>query len=60
MTIAYALIIILLALTIDETSAPNEVAFMILLCVIVTISLIRICYKKGEKPERRWGKKKQH
>lgn len=46
----------LFALTLDENSPPREVAFTFILPVFfLTILLIRICYKKGEKPRWQWG-----
>jgi hypothetical protein len=46
------------ALTIDDQSPTKEVVFTFLLPVaILTAALIRICYKKGEKPHWQWGKR---
>jgi hypothetical protein len=43
-------------LTIDETSSPREIVFTFLLPVsLLTIALIRICYRTGEKPRWQWG-----
>ena len=53
----YVAIIIALAFTVESAQSGNEVGFMILLPVILlTITLIRICYWKGEKPKWQWGK----
>jgi uncharacterized membrane protein YhaH (DUF805 family) len=53
----YVALVMLLALTIDDTSPPREVAFMFILpMIILTALLIRICYLKGEKPKWQWGK----
>ena len=58
-TILYVVIMLLLGLTIDENSSPREVAFMFVLPILIlTTSLLTIAYKTGEKPERRWGPKK--
>lgn len=58
-TLGYVLLLVLLALTIDESSQPKEIALMFLLpAAILTSCLIRICYAKGEKPGWRWGLKK--
>lgn len=55
-TLGYVVLVLLLALTIDERSPTKEVAFMFIIPVaILTASLLRICYAKGEKPEWRWG-----
>lgn len=44
------------ALTLDETSPPQEVAFTFLLPItLLTVMLIRICYKTGEAPRWSWG-----
>jgi len=56
-TAAYAALLILFALTIDERSGPKEVAFTFLLpAAILTVSFIRICYRTGEKPRWQWGR----
>ncbi|MFZ2253303.1 MAG: hypothetical protein WAW13_04010 [Minisyncoccia bacterium] len=53
---AYLLFVLGFACTIDENSPTREVAFTFLLpVVILTIALLRICYKKGEKPKWQWG-----
>lgn len=57
-TLAYAGLIIAFGLTIDDNSSNREVAFMFGLPVLLlTIALICIGYKKGEKPRWRWGNK---
>jgi hypothetical protein len=57
--LAYILAVVLLGLSIDENAPTREVVFVFLLPVILlTITLIRICYKKGEKPRWQWGPKK--
>lgn len=54
--LGYLILILLLALTLDETSTDKEAALMFLLpLVILTALLIRICYKKGERPKWSWG-----
>jgi hypothetical protein len=46
----------LFARTLDENSSPQEVAFTCILPILfLTILLIHICYKKGEKPRWQWG-----
>lgn len=45
-----------LSLTIDEKLPPREVTLTFLLPVaLLTIALIYICYKTGEKPRWQWG-----
>lgn len=54
----YVIVLAALGLSLDENSPMREVAFMFILpCILLTIALLRIAYKTGEKPERRWGKK---
>lgn len=56
-TIGYIVIVLGCSLTLDEKSSAREVLFMgVLPTILATISLIRICYKKGEPPRWRWGK----
>jgi hypothetical protein len=44
------------ALTIDENSPPREAMFTFFLpMTLLTVALIRICYKKGEAPRWQWG-----
>jgi hypothetical protein len=53
----YVLLVLLLALTLDDQSPTREVAFTFVIPVaILTSLLIRIAYKKGEKPRWQWGK----
>lgn len=55
-TLIYAILIIGFALTIDDTSPPQEVFFTFILpVVLLTIAFIRVAYKKGEKPKWSWG-----
>ncbi|MFZ2255338.1 MAG: hypothetical protein WAW59_05080 [Patescibacteria group bacterium] len=47
MIIMYIILITLLGLTLDESSPPREIGLMFVLpLVILTATLIRICYKK--------------
>jgi hypothetical protein len=53
--VVYALAVTLFALTIDTNSPPREVAFTFVIpALLLTIALIRICYKTGEKPKWQW------
>lgn len=55
----YVAFIIFFSLTIDDNSDNREIVFTFVLPVaILTATLIRICYKKGEKPRWNWGLKK--
>lgn len=55
--LVYILAIIAFALTIDENSSPREVAFTFALpVVLLTLTMFRIGYAKGEKPRWQWGR----
>lgn len=52
----YVLLMILFSLTIDENSSNKEVFFTLVIPgILLTFTMIRICYKKGEKPKWQWG-----
>lgn len=54
--VGYIVAVTLLALTIDKNSPAREIVFTFILPVaLLTITLFRICYKKGEKPRWQWG-----
>jgi len=56
----YVVLVVLFALTLDENSSPREIVFTFVLpVVLLTFTLIRICYKKGEKPHWQWGPSKK-
>ncbi len=55
-TILYSLFILFFGLTINENSSAKEIVFnFIIPTLLLTIVLIRIAYKKGEKPRWQWG-----
>ena len=57
--LVYVVLVALFAFTIDENSPAREVFFTgILPVALLTIALISICYKFGEKPRWQWGKVK--
>jgi hypothetical protein len=59
-TLAYVLLIVAFAFTIDENSPAREIAFTFIIpSAILTATLIRICYAKGEKPGWRWEMPKE-
>lgn len=59
-TLLYAFMVIFFALTVDRTSPPQEVMFTFVIpVVLLTIALIRICYRTGEAPRWQWGEKKE-
>jgi len=59
--LVYVALVSLFALTIDENSPAREVVFTFILPVtLLTIALLRICYKTGEKPRWQWGPPKNH
>lgn len=52
----YIVLVLLFASTTSKESAPKEVMFTSMLPIaLLTITLIRICYKKGEAPRWQWG-----
>lgn len=52
----YIVLVVAFALTIDNHSSAREIAFTFILPVaLLTITLLRICYHKGEKPRWQWG-----
>ncbi len=52
----YTVVVIGFALTINETSPPEEIAFTFILpTLLLTAALIRVCYRTGEKPRWQWG-----
>lgn len=55
----YIVALIIIFKKMDPESQPGDEAFVgvTIPFVIVTAILIFICYKTGEKPEWRWGKK---
>ncbi|HRH30706.1 MAG TPA: hypothetical protein PK886_01400 [Candidatus Paceibacterota bacterium] len=56
----YIIILTLFSFTVDEYSSFREIIFTFILPVLfLTITLIRICYKKGEKPRWQWGTRKE-
>ncbi len=55
----WLVLVLLFAFTIDENSPTREVVFTgILPIFFLTVLLIRICYKTGEKPRWQWGTRK--
>lgn len=57
---AYIVGVLFFAFTLHETSPVEEVAFTFLLPIsLLSITLIRICYIKGEKPRWQWGPPKE-
>ncbi|MEZ4103999.1 MAG: hypothetical protein R3B60_01800 [Candidatus Paceibacterota bacterium] len=52
----FVILVILFALTIDENSSGKELVFTLFLPVtLLTLTFLRIAYKKGEKPRWQWG-----
>lgn len=52
----YLVLVGLFALTIDTDSSPRELVFTFYLpLVLLSVTLIRICYITGEKPRWQWG-----
>jgi uncharacterized membrane protein YhaH (DUF805 family) len=57
--LVYIVLVVSFALTIDEKShsVSDTLIGVALPFVVLTSILLAICYKTGEKPEWRWGKK---
>lgn len=54
--LVYIVAIFLLVLTLDENSSGKEMVFTYFLPLLfLTVILLFICYKKGEKPKWQWG-----
>lgn len=55
-TIGYIVAMVLLALTIEDNAEPRDLAFTVFLpYLLLTVTLVRIVYTKGEKPKWQWG-----
>lgn len=58
--LGYIILMFAFTATLDKNSPPREAAFTFLVpAAILTATLIRICYTKGEKPRWQWGYKKE-
>jgi hypothetical protein len=56
--LVYVALMVAFGLTLYENSPVKEIVFTFLLpVVLLSIALIRICYRKGEKPRWQWGKR---
>ncbi len=54
----YLILVLGFALTLNNNSPTREVFFTFIFpIVLLTATLIKICYKTGEKPKWQWGKK---
>ncbi len=54
--VGYLVLVLVFAATIDKTSPPREIfATFVLPSLVLTVTLIRICYRKGESPRWQWG-----
>lgn len=54
----YLLLVVAFSLTIDEHSSPRELIFTFALPItLLTATVIRICYARGETPRWQWGEK---
>lgn len=57
----YIAIVTALAYTIDQRSPVSEVMFTFVLpSLFLTGALIRLCYKKGERPRWQWGESEEN
>jgi len=56
----YVVLVLAFGLTIDNNSSVKEIVFTCILPItLLTITLVRFCYKKGEKPKWQWGPDKE-
>lgn len=56
----YLILVLGFSLTINKTSPTREVFFTFVFpVVLLTATLLKICYKTGEKPKWQWGKIKK-
>ncbi|OGJ01455.1 hypothetical protein A3G98_00890 [Candidatus Nomurabacteria bacterium RIFCSPLOWO2_12_FULL_37_8] len=54
----WLVLVLFFAFAIDEHSPTREIVLTFILpLVLLTVTLIRICYKTGEKPRWQWGPK---
>lgn len=57
----YVVLVLAFMLTIDANSSAREVMFTgVLPVVLLTITLIRVGYLKGERPRWQWGYPQEH
>ena len=57
----YVLLVLGFALTIDENSPTREIMFAFVLpTILLTTTLICMCYRFGEKPKWQWGEGKKN
>ncbi|HEX5429519.1 MAG TPA: hypothetical protein VFX17_00370 [Patescibacteria group bacterium] len=55
--IVYVGLLMAFAFSLDDSSSPREIGLMLVLpFIILTSLLLRIAYRKGEKPKWQWGK----
>lgn len=59
-TLVYLLLVAGFSLTVNDNSPLREVLFTFILpVVLLTVTFIRIAYKKGERPRWQWGTPKE-
>lgn len=59
-TMAYIILVIIFASTLDDNSTRSEAVFTFFLpLVLLTVTFLKICYYRGEKPRWQWGKKSE-
>lgn len=53
----YLVLVAVFALTLDEASTGKEIMFTFVIpLTLLSVTLLRICYNKGEAPKWQWGK----
>jgi len=55
LVVGYIILVLLLSLAVEGESKREALLFFILPFVLLTITLIRICYKTGKSPRWQWG-----
>ena len=54
--VVWLALVLLFSFTIDDNSPPQEVVFTFIIpIVLLTATLLRICWKKGDRPHWNWG-----
>ena len=59
-TVVFMIALLAIGFTVDENASSQDIAFTFILpLILLTATMIRICYTKGEKPRWQWGAPKK-